>query len=266
MTAQDAFKQMMRGTVSPALRKMGFKGTATKSLGYIDGDYGTAFWTQKSVHSVKSRVYFTVHLNAWHAPSDALYWRRQLLGLIPGNREAWWAIRDSQSADSVGEEVLAAFHRYGWPAMLAALDHPGFPPAPDAHWGRTFPLPPAAGAHPPGRPDPPPWFSRPTGSEHDGIFTDIADEDPVARFSSLHLIGSEALDDPRAVPALLHSLEHDPSADVRRIAASSLRFLAAREEVRHELRLAATEDEDLDVRWEARYAIKLADLRNATAG
>ncbi len=208
---------------------------------------------------------FAVNLSAWHAPSEAVYWNRQLHGLIPGNRQGWWVISDPRSADSVGETLLAAFHGYGWPAMLAALDNPGFPPDPDAQWNRTFPLPPGADGRARERRDAP-WFTRATGSQHDALFADIANEDLVDRFSALQVIGSDALDDPRAIPALLNSLEHDPSPDVRRMAASGLRDLASRDEVRHALRFAAAEDEDLEVRWEARYASRLAELHGTDAG
>jgi HEAT repeat protein len=103
-----------------------------------------------------------------------------------------------------------------------------------------------------------------TGSQHDWMFADLTDEDPMGRFGALHVVGSEALDDPRAIPALLDGLERDPSPVVRRIAASGLRYLAARDDVGHALRLAAAEYEDLEVRWEARYALRLAGLPGAT--
>jgi hypothetical protein len=260
MTAQDAFKQMVRDTVDPALREMGFKGSAAKAGWYTGGDYGGAFWIQKSVRNNKNHVRFTVHLSAGHG--DAVYWARSLLSLVPGNVDDWLAISETQSAGSAGDEVLAAFRGYGWPAMLAAFDNPGFPPDPGAHWARTFPLPPADG--PARERREPPWFTRPAGNQHDWLFAGIADEDPKGRFLTLYAVGSTVLDDPRAIPALLDSLEHDPSPDVRRIAASGLRHLASRDDVGNALRLAAAEDEDLQVRWEARYALRLAGLPGAT--
>jgi hypothetical protein len=251
---------MMRDIIAPALREMGFKGSAARALEYHDGDYGVLFSTQKSVHNNRNHVSFAVHLTAWHDPSEAVYWSRQLRGLVPGLPEYFWVISDTKPADPVGEEVLAAFHRYGWPAMQAALDNPGFPADPDAHWSRTFPLPPCDGGHAQQRRVP-----QSTGTEHDALFADLGDADPRARLTAAYLIGDNALNDPRAIPALLYSLQHDPSPDVRRMAGTGLRYLASRDDVRHALQLAAAEDEDLQVRWEARYAIKLADLRNAPA-
>lgn len=73
MTAQDAFRQMIRDTIAPALRELGFQGAAARSLEYRDGDYGASSWPQRSVHSDKGHVYFTIYLNAWHAASGAAY-------------------------------------------------------------------------------------------------------------------------------------------------------------------------------------------------
>jgi hypothetical protein len=49
MTSQDGFKQLMRDTLVPALRELGFRGSAARALWYSDGEYGGSLWTQKSV-------------------------------------------------------------------------------------------------------------------------------------------------------------------------------------------------------------------------
>jgi hypothetical protein len=126
MTAQDAFRQMIRDTVAPALRETGFKGSAARAVWYTGGDYGGAFWIQKSFHNDKNHVRFTVHLSAGHG--NAVYWTRHLRSLVPGNQDDWFVISDAQPARSTGDEVLAAFHGYGWPAMLAAFDNPASRP------------------------------------------------------------------------------------------------------------------------------------------
>jgi hypothetical protein len=57
---------------------------------------------------------------------------------------------------------------------------------------------------------------------------------------------------------LFSRLEHDPSRAVRGAAARGLRLLAARPGVGAAFRAAAAQDEDVTVRWWARYALRLA--------
>lgn len=57
---------------------------------------------------------------------------------------------------------------------------------------------------------------------------------------------------------LLDRLEHDPSDRVRWQAARALAPLAGRAEAAAALRAAVAQDEDLQVRWAARYALRLA--------
>ncbi len=256
----------MRQQIAPALRELGFKGTS-RSFDYQRGDYLGGMWTQKSVHSTKDRVNFTVHLGAIHAPTNAMYWTHSLLGLIPGNQDAWWTVRADGPVQPVAAKFLAAVRSYGWPAILAALDDPGFPPDPADRWARTFPPVPSAAVqqHAPQDLGPDAWVLQPVGRDSDGLFAELADQDHTIRFTAVELIAQTAMDDPRALPALLNRLEHDPSEAVRRMAARGLARLARRDDVRQALQAAAAEDEDLEVRWEARYAIRLARREGSEA-
>ncbi len=261
-TAQDVFRQMMRGLITPALRGLGFTGTWPRAFCYQDGDYAGTLWTQKSVHSTEDHVNFTVHLSASHTPTNTVYWTHSLLGLIPGNQDPWWTVSATDTAGPAAARFLRAFRDYGWPAIQAALDSPGFPPDPAVRWARTFP--PASRHYRPADPGPPAWILQPAGRDNDDLFAELGDEDHIARFSSVELIGDIAIDDPRAAGALINRLEHDPSEAVRRMAACGLRPLAGLDDVRRALQAAAAEDEDLEVRWEARYALRLA--RSARQG
>jgi HEAT repeat protein len=216
-------------------------------------------WTQKSRHSTRSSIDFTVHLGAAHEPSRASYWSSSLRALIPENEGSWWTLDIGHPIEPVGEEVLAAFRAYGWPAILAALDSPGFPPDPAITWARTFQAEPSAAVRPDGKPElgPLAWVLRGRHQDGDELFADLASQEPMTRFAAIVTIGDQARDDRRTLPALLDRLASDPDARVRRWAARGLTPSARQAAVRQALEAAAAEDEDLDVRWAARYAIRL---------
>lgn len=77
--------------------------------------------------------------------------------------------------------------------------------------------------------------------------------------AELDEIMERADNDPRAFQALLASLETDPDPERRQEAAWWLLHRANEERSRQALRAAAAEDEDVEVRWIARYALRLAD-------
>jgi hypothetical protein len=249
MTAQDLFKHVMRDHITPALRDLGFRGSWYRSLWYQDGDYLGTLWTQKSVHSTKDHVSFTVHLSAGHGPTSDVYWTRSLLRLIPGNRDPWWTVHATDSAEPAAARFVAA-----------ATDSPGFPPEPDGRWARTFPR--AAGTvggNGPPALEPIAWALQPIGGPADQWFAMLNDDSDAGRINALRLITELAADDPRTLPVLLDRLEHDPSHLVREDAAAPLLASRARDQpVPQALRDAARQDEDLQVRWAARYAIRLA--------
>jgi hypothetical protein len=75
---------------------------------------------------------------------------------------------------------------------------------------------------------------------------------------ALEQIAERGADDPRTRQVLLDRLEHDPSDLARNQAATLLAPLAQDETIRKALQDAADQDEDLQVRWAARYALRLA--------
>jgi HEAT repeat protein len=64
--------------------------------------------------------------------------------------------------------------------------------------------------------------------------------------------------DPRAFQALLARLESHPDPGIRQQAAWYLLRRVHEDRNRQALRAAAAEDEDVEVRWIARYALRLA--------
>ena len=253
-TAQDAFEHLMRDMIAPKLRDLGFRGTGSRVFRYRSGDYGAAVTTQKSRYSTAEEVRFWVHLSAAYLPTSSTYWTAQLHALIPGNTTfTTWAIRADAPAEPVAEHLLSIFVDYGWPAIQAALDSPGYPPDPAMAWPRTFPREPASGsaASQQNR------MVRLTGRRGDGLVADLSHPDELVRVGATGEIGAAMPRRRRAVPTLLRNLEHDPSPAVRQQSALALRMLAAEHDVRQALQAAATQDEDHTVRWAARYALRL---------
>src|SRR5215831_5100999 len=50
-----------------------------------------------------------------------------------------WEVSSGGAIEPVAREVLRVFGSYGWLAIQAALDNPGYPKDPDVRWPRTFP-------------------------------------------------------------------------------------------------------------------------------
>src|SRR5215469_1730757 len=109
MTAQELFKYVMRELVGTGLRGLGFSGGYTRGFRIASGDYTGLFDTQKSVGSTRSKVWFWVHLTAWHGPTDAVYWDRELHWLIPGIPNSGWTIEAGRPPEPVAESVLSGF-------------------------------------------------------------------------------------------------------------------------------------------------------------
>ena len=262
ITAQVAFDRLMRDLIAPALHEMGFTSKGPRSFAYRYGDYEGVFSTQKSRYSTREAVVFWVHLAAVHLPTKSAYWDMQLHALIPGNeRLSSWTVRADSPAGSVADHLLRVFRSYGWPAIQAALDSPGYPPDPGVAWPRSFapqPSPAALGAAGPNL-GPLTWLLRRTG-QRDGLLAGTTDPDELVRAGAVSGLGGAAGRDADVTAALLRRLEHDASPNVRLGAARALSPLAGQPQVRAAFRAAAAEDEDLNVRWAAKYALRLTDL------
>src|SRR5262249_13289031 len=173
--------------------------------------------------------------------TEWVYWDRDLHSLASGLGELLcpWRVSSSGPVEPVAREVLRVFGGYGWPAIQAALDNPGYPEDPTVRWPRAFP-------------------KIPRGPLFDGEVA--ATERSRAELEELM---TRADSDPRAFQALLARLETEPHPGIRQGAAWWLLRRASEERSRQALRAAAAEDEDVAVRWIARYALRLADRGTA---
>jgi hypothetical protein len=243
-TGQQAFKRMLRDLITPALRELGIRGPG----GYASGDYSGFLDFQKSRHNTKDEVEFTINLGAAYTPTGDGYWHERIGAVMPARRDTWWTLQTGQPIETVAAEVLAAIRSYGWPAIQAALDSPGFPPDPDFRWPRSFQPQPSSALLPPWPDDP----------QDQDPFTEITDPHPNLRLAAAEIIVEFHLADPRAKRQLLTCLATDPNAGIRVLAGRALATWAGQPDVLAELQAAAAQDEDLRVRWACRYVIRLA--------
>jgi hypothetical protein len=236
-TAQDAYRLMLREHIAPMLRELGFRrGPSAGAFRHETATHAAEVRFAKSRLSTRRRVDFGVYLLAADITAGRVYWDYPLSGLA--HCHPWWTVTAGGQVEPVARSVLQAFHGYGWPAIQAALDDPGYPPDPAVHWARAFP----------------PLPQRPLTAAEDAAIWRTR--------SKVYHTSKWRRNDPFA---LLEILEKDPLAGERESAARRLIPWASTEEVSHALRSAATEDEDVRVRWASRYALRLAD-RQTSAG
>jgi len=234
-TAQDGYRLMLRGYVAPALRELGFRrGPSPGAFRCETATHAAEVRFRKSRGSSRQSVSFWVDMHASDIKTEFVYWDWTLTGLAP-ELVLLWVVEAGRPVGPVASEVLRVFRSYGWPAIQAALDNPGYPRDSAVRWPRTFP-------------------KIPRGLR----FDDEVAADRRSR-AELEELMRRADGDTGAFQALLVRLETDPDPGNRQAAAWWLLRRANEERCRRALRAAADEDEDVEVRWIARYAFRLAD-------
>jgi hypothetical protein len=234
-TAQDAYRRMLREHIAPVLRDLGFKrGPSLGAFRYETATHAAEARFRKSRYGTRQEVDFWVDLHASWIKTEWVYWDWTLRALAP-ELLSRWEVTAAAPVGPVAGEVLRVFRSCGWPAIQAALDNPGYPRDPAVRWPRTFP-------------------KRPPGQ-----FPDEAEADRQAQ-EELEEIMIRAGTDPRAFQVLLARLETDPNPSIRQGVAWYLLRTAHEERSSQALRAALAEDEDVEVRWIARYALRLTQV------
>jgi hypothetical protein len=239
-TAQDAYRRMLREHIAPALRTLGFRrGPSPGAFRHESATHACEVRFRKSRGSTPQYVDFWADLHTSDLKTEFVYWNWPLHSLAP-EPLIGWTLEVGRPVEPVASEVLRIFHSYGWPAIQAALDNPGYPRDPAVRWARTFPKIPRGPA---------------------------SDAEVAAERRSWRVLEEavrRADSDPRAFQAVLTLLETDPHPGIRHAAAWFLLQRVGEERSRQALRAAATEDEDVQVRWVARYAFRLAERQTPT--
>jgi hypothetical protein len=243
-TAQDAYRLMLRRYIAPALRELGFRrGPSRNAFRYETPTHAAEVRFIKSMGSTRQMVNFWVTLQATYIKTEWVYWHNTLTGLnLPGerNRRSWTLDADGP-VEPAANSVLGLFRSYGWPAIQAALDNPGYPPDRSVRWARTFPK----------------------GLR--GMRFAEEEEAHRQRHDAVRQEERRADSDPGAFQALLTWLETEPDPRIRSQIAWHLLRRADDERSRQALTSAAAEDENVQVRWIARYALRLADNETPVA-
>ncbi len=237
MSAQDAYRVLLREHVAPALRALGFTGAPSRgTFRYEAALHAAEVRFQKSRYSRTGLVNFWVLLHAVDRKTEWVYWDWTLHSLASRWGDAGdWTLRTGDPAGPLAGEVIHSLTKHAWPAIQAALDNPGYPPDPAVRWARTFP-------------------KRPRGPR----FDDEIAADERAR-EELDDWMDQAESDPRATAELLTRLETDPDPGARASIAWYLLPRAREEHISRALRAASAGDENVEVRWTARYALRLAE-------
>jgi hypothetical protein len=251
---QQAYDEMMRRQVAPALRELGFSGTLRIFRYSSGGRHGEFRWQKDGRASGRGLLRFTMNVN-WLCGSG----RVGELMPVPAT-DTWWEIRSDRPTGPVADSVVSAVRCYILPAILAGLDDPE-PQAPDdSSYAGCFRPGLGTGERQPdgGGADPRASYVQPAGTDADEYFADLASHDPVERADAAEWITQWASSDPRTVNALLDRLDRDSYQYARMQIASRMLTLRANEPlVRAGLQRAAADDCDQAVRWAARYALQL---------
>ena len=254
LSVQQAYDLMMREQIGPALRELGFIGTARIFRYWSDGRKCEIRWQKDSRQTKRQLLRFTMNLGWWWGGG-------RIFELMPTPAtDPWWVLRGGEATQAVADSVVSAIRCYVVPAMLAGLHDLVHQQAPDPRWPRRFPAVPEIQQREPdgGHADGDAWYLQPAGNEADDSFAELGSDIATQRLDAAYHVTETALADPRTVPALIDRLARDPSPYIRKEVASRMLSLVARQPlVRSALEASAAEDEDEMVRGAAFYALRL---------
>ncbi len=256
-TAQETFNRFLKERLAPSLRSLSFKGSGANYR--LDrGDYRGALGFQKDRHSTRAVVEFTINVSAGYRPTKIGYWSERIGHLMPEFTDLWWRVPHGANADQLLTDVVASIRSYALVALEAVLNDPEIPPDEDRIWPRTFGPDPVNGPLRHRRPHL--QTTHPPSLE--STFTMLTSGDFYERAQAMGFIYQRAPQDSRFRPGLISILERDPRTHSRGVAARMLAFIPSGDPgvVEEALIAAASEDEDLYVRLNARYALAL--IRN----
>jgi HEAT repeats len=249
----EAYDQMMRQVIRPALRQLGFRGTV-REFKYGDRtQFGAVRWQKDGRFARAQLMPFTANVDYWCGAD-----RIGFLMPVPAH-DTWWEIRGGQSYDSVAQSVITAVRRYALPAIQAGLEDLQRPDV-DWQWVSGY-----LGDRDDGGTSMSSFLVQPTESSYDEQFASFTESMPYLRLDAAEIVTECAASDPRTLPALLDRLRHDPQPGIRKMIASRMLCLFTdHPDVVAALQAAAAGDSDTGVRWAARYALRLSGNFMAT--
>jgi len=244
----ESYDFMMCEQVVPAVLGMGFKGTRKRFTLRRGEALGGFEWQKDSRFYRAGLVSFTANVSYWCAAD-----RIGTLMPVPAE-DTWWEVHADLPTEPVAEAVISAVRCYVLQAIEAGLEDPDRPHK-VLYWRTDWPDP--TGDDDEGGAEPSAWYLQPTGTPADDLLADFTDPSPIGRVQTAESVTRSAPDDPRTLPALLDRVLNDPNPKVRSMVATrTLPVFADDPRVLPALR-AITGHEDAEVRWAARYAIRL---------
>jgi len=137
MTAQEAFRMMVKEQIAPALRELGFKGSGQRFV-LPSEEHWAQIGLQKFSWSNREYVEFTANVtvvrrDVWEEerarssilpkqPAPNIFhgtyaWQERIGELVPERKEKRWRVSPDRSTEPVAEEFVAAIRDYALPAM-----------------------------------------------------------------------------------------------------------------------------------------------------
>jgi hypothetical protein len=270
--ARQLYLQMMDQIVVPQLADLGFSHSG-RDFKHRRGDYLATIQLHTMNRNWPGQFHFEVRLGVSYGQEcPHWFWREALAHLDPGPNEnplpgpdgearRRWTLYVGRPASPVAANLLAAIGGYGLPAIEAVLADPGYPEEPDRRWARTFQPVHGRAAWAAVRADLDAAMQKAQPAEglagHETVYADLAHPDGLRRLAALNDLRRHGLlAERRSHAGLLNRLAADPEHRVRREAALCLAGLAADPAIQDALAAAAAADEDRDVRWAARFALR----------
>jgi len=263
------------GDTAPVLQALVLKRaeTALRGLGFVGSkgtyrlrtsSYGFLAKVTKSVHNRRDRTRFTIDLFAREPTTGTggIWWKR-LGTLLPMGSDHWWELTTGADPEPVSEQVEQTITEFASLAMSTLLEVPGLPGSSLPRlWKR-----PLAGIDDEARNRLPRsdqlMEQRVAGYLVQGWTTaeliDRLARDPLVRPTVIFEMMLRNLQADQVAVALADRLDHDSSPVVRGRAARAYGSLGLGVDVPERLQLVVDEDENLDVRWNARYSIALRE-------
>ena len=142
VTAQDAYKAMIRDLLSPGLRALGFKGSGG-AYEWPSESHWIILGVQASKFSSANGVKFTlncqvVRRDTWdearrelsylgsrpkpNTIAGGFVWHARIGKLMPVGEDKWWWLRASDDIAAIADEVAAAVRAYVVPAVQREVE------------------------------------------------------------------------------------------------------------------------------------------------
>jgi hypothetical protein len=259
-TAQVTFARFLKERFAPALRDLGFKGSGSRYR--LDRHpFQGGLSSQKSQYSNRAVVDFTINLWVRHLPTEQTFWGDRIGSIMPEAVDIWWRIPAAAALDALQIDVVGAVRDYAVVFFEMASNEREFPPDPERRWPLHFDLPEVHGDRGASMLDYLRLTRRPASPETAVELLSEGDAN-VRRAMLWHLYHGDP-ENPHIVPALVSVLQNDPNENDRSRAARGLGFVpsAPLTVVIPVLEQSAADDEKLEVRLSARYALAQLERR-----